>query len=34
MPERYQFLQAEAENTEEYTMDNARVLAKMICPKL
>jgi len=31
IPVRYQHLQAKTENTEEYTMDNARVLAKTIC---
>jgi len=31
MPERYQHLQTKAENTEEYTMDNVRVLANTIC---
>jgi len=31
IPARYQHLQAKAENTEEYTMDNARVLANTIC---
>jgi len=31
MPTTYQHLQANAENTKEYDMDNARVLAKMIC---
>ena len=31
MPIRYQHLQAKTENTEEYTMDNARVLANTIC---
>ena len=29
IPARYQHLQAKAENTEEYTMDNARVLDKI-----
>jgi len=31
MPEMYQHLQAKAENSEEYTMDNERILAKTIC---
>ena len=31
MPVRYQHLQAKSENTEEYTIDNARVLANTIC---
>ena len=30
IPARYQHLQAKAENTEEYTMKNARVLANTI----
>ena len=31
IPARYNHLQVKAENTEEYTMDNSRVLANMIC---
>jgi len=30
MPARYKHLQAKAENTEEYTIDNARIFDKMI----